>query len=163
MDYQSYDDYMRSVMGYSNMNCCNMNPSNMCMNQPSPYQNMSQMGQMNQMNQSCDYLERMYPDTYHIIHPMVVSACNMVTGPVSEEMLDGMTNDIYDRAEKDSRISIDINATVEVRENDSSKQLSEDSRQRPRRRNRFLRDLIRILLIRELLRRRRPGFPMRPF
>lgn len=167
MDYQSYDDYMRSVMGMgyqnmNNMNCCNMNSSNMCMNQATPYQNMS-MNQMNQMNQSCDYLERMYPDTYHIIHPMVVTACNMVTGPVSEEMLDNMTNDIYDRAEKDSRISIDINIGVEIRENENSKQLSEDSRQRPRRRNRFLRDLIRILLIRELLNRRRPGFPMRPF
>ena len=66
-------------------------------------------------------------------------------------------------SEKDARISVDINATVEVRENESSKQLSEESRQRPRRRNRFLRDLIRILLIRELLRRRRPGFPIRPF
>lgn len=165
MDYQSYDDYMRSVLGQSNMNCSdmgcfnmnypNMNCSNMCMNNQSPYQNISQ---------SCDYLETMYPDTYRVVYPMVVSACNMVNTPVTEDMLDKMTNDIYDRAEADGRINIDINVGVEVREDNDSKQVSNDSRQmRPRRRNRFFRDLIRILLIRELLRRRRPGFPIRPF
>lgn len=144
MDYQNYDDYMRSVLGYSNMNC-----SNMCMNSQMPYQNMCQ---------SDDDLERMYPDTYRVVHPMVVSACNMVNinMPITESMIDNMTNDIYDRAEADGRIKIDIDIEVQNRE-------SEDSRQmRPRRRNRFFRDLIRILLLRELLRRRR-RFPIRPF
>lgn len=163
MDYQNYDDYMRSVLGHSNMNCSNMgcmdcsnmNYSNMYMNNPAQYQNMFQ---------SCDYLETMYPDTYRVVYPMVVSACNMVNSPVTEDMLDRMTNDIYDRAETDGRINIDINVGVEVRENNDSKQVSSDSRQMRPRRNRFFRDLIRILLIRELLRRRRrPGFPNRPF
>ena len=163
MDYQNYDDYMRSVLGQSNMNCSNMgcmdcsnmNYSNMYMNNPAQYQNMFQ---------SCDYLETMYPDTYRVVYPMVVSACNMVNSPVTEDMLDRMTNDIYDRAETDGRINIDINVGVEVRENNDSKQVSSDSRQMRPRRNRFFRDLIRILLIRELLRRRRrPGFPNRPF
>lgn len=138
MNYQSYDDYMRSVLGYSNMNCCNM-----CMNTPTPYQNMSQFA---------NDLERMYPDTYRVVYPMVVSACNMVTMPVTEEMLDRMTDDIYDRAAADGRINIDINIEIENRENSDDRQLSSDSRQRrPRRRNRFFRDLIRILLLRELL------------
>ena len=34
MNYQSYDDYMRSILGYNNMN------SNMCMNNAVPYQDM---------------------------------------------------------------------------------------------------------------------------
>lgn len=157
MDYQSYDDYMRSVLGCPNMNYSNMNCSNMCMNNQTPYQQ--------NMSQSCDYLETMYPDTYRVVYPMVVSACNMINTPVTEDMLDRMTNDIYDKAESDGRINIDINVGIEVREeNNDSKQLDNDSRQmRPRRRNRFFRDLIRILLIQELLRRRRPGFPIRPF
>lgn len=154
MDYQSYDDYMQSVLGCTNMNCSNMNCSNMFMNNQAPYQNMPQ---------SFDYLEEMYPDTYRVIYPMVVSTCNMVNTPVTEDMLDRMTNDIYDRAEADGRINIDINVGIEVRDDNNSKQISNDSRQMRPRRNRFFRDLIRILLIRELLRRRRPGFPIRPF
>lgn len=65
MEYQSYNDYMRNVLGYSNMNC-----PNMCTNMPTPYQN--------NMYQFSDDLERMYPDTYRIVYPMVVSACNLV-------------------------------------------------------------------------------------
>lgn len=148
MNYQSYDDYMRSMLGYPNMDMC------MNMQTPTPYQNMYQ---------ASDNLERMYPDTYRIVYPMVVSACNMVTMPVTEEMLDRMTDDIYDRAANDSRINIDINIGLESREDNNDRQISNESRQRiPRRRNRFFRDLIRILLLRELL-GRRPRFPNRPF
>lgn len=153
MDFQNYNDYMRSTMGFSGMN----NP-NMCMNMncPSPYQNMVQP--------SDDDLERMYPDTYRIVHPMVVSACAMVnvSMPVTEDMVDRMTDDIYDRAVTDRRISVDINVGVESRENSSES--SDDFRQmRPRRRNRFFRDFIRVLLLRELFRRRHQRFPFRSF
>ncbi len=37
MNYQNYDDYMRNVLGYSNMNC-----PNMCIGVQTPYQNMYQ-------------------------------------------------------------------------------------------------------------------------
>lgn len=138
MNYQTYDDYMRSMLGCSNMYC-----PNMCMN---PYQNIPQ---------ATDYLERMYPDTYRIVYPMVVSACRMVSMPITEEMLDRMTDDIYDRAAADSRINIDINIEIESRDDSDSRQISNiTGGRRPRRRNRFFRDLIRILLLRELLGRR---------
>lgn len=145
MDYQNYDDYMRNMFGYSGMN-----QSNMYRNSQIPFQSV--------MFQQNDDLETMYPDTYKIIFPMVVSSCSMVSinTPITESMVDEMTDDIYDRAVADSRISIDINIEVENREEDNSRQ------RRPRRRNRFLRDFIRVLLLRELLRRRR-RFPIRPF
>lgn len=142
MNYENYEDYMRNVLGYRT----NMNFSNMYMNNQTPYQNMYL---------ATNSLERMYPDTYRIVYPMVVSACNMVNMPITEEMLDRMTDDIYDRAIADSRINIDINIEIESREDNDSRQLSDESRQRrPRRRNRFFRDLIRILLLRELLGRK---------
>lgn len=162
MDYQNYDNYMRSVLGFSNMNCPNMG-----MNSQMPFQSMNMNSNMMNMNQFCDSLERMYPDTYRVIYPMVVSACNGVTMPVTEDMLDAMTDDIYDRAEMDDRISVDINISIENRQDANASQNSNESRQqmgrpRPPRRNRFLRDLIRILLLRELI-GRRPRFPQRPF
>lgn len=144
MNYQSYDDYMRNLLGYPNMSY--------------PDTRMTNQMQYQNMYQSDDDLEKMYPDTYRVVYPMVVSACNMVNmnAPITEEMVDSMTDDIYDRAEADGRISIDINIEVDNRENN-------DVRQRmPRRRNRFFRDFIRVLLLRELLRRRR-RFPIRPF
>ena len=96
-----------------------------------------------------DDLERMYPEVYRVVYPMVCFACDNIRTPVTEEMLDMMTDDIYDRVEADGRINVDI--SVEVRNNEA---VQENRQRRPRRRNRFLRDLIRILLLRELLRRR---------
>ena len=151
MDYQGYDNYMRNSFGYPNMNYPNMYVDN-------------QMGYQN-MYPSNDDLERLYPDTYRVIYPMVTSACSMinVNTPITEDMVDRMTDDIYDRAESDGRLMLESNVEVAKVESENSRQISEEVRQmRPRRRNRTLRDLIRILLLRELLRRRR-RFPMRPF
>lgn len=145
MDYQNYDDYIRSTLGFSNMNCPNMYMQN-------PYQNTFQVA---------DNLERMYPETYRIIYPMIVSSCNMVSMPVTEEMIDRMTDDIYDRAATDSRINVNLNVEVETRDS-NNKQTPDESRQRRPRRNPIFRDLIRILLLRELLGRRQ-RFPFRPF
>ena len=168
MDYQNYDDYMRNTLGFSGIG--SQNCPNMYMNTQVPFQSMGMQSafmpaQFQAIGQTCEDLERMYPDTYRVIYPMVVSACNNVGMNVTEDMVDQMTNDIYDRAEMDDRINVDINITIESREGDDLRQDTTDSRQqfeRPRRRNRFLRDLIRILLLRELIGRRR-RFPNRPF
>lgn len=149
MNYQDYDEYMRSVMGYQNMRTSMNQPMNPAMAQTMP--------QFTNMNTYTDDLERMYPETYRVIYPMVCFACDNLRTPVTEETVDMMADDIYDRVEADGRINIEI--SVEVR-NDEETQ--ENRQRRPRRRNRFLRDLIRILLLRELIRRRR-RFPMRPF
>lgn len=145
MNYPNYDEYMRSLIGYPNMRA-SMSPS-MC-----PYSNMETYS---------DDIERMYPEVYRVVYPMVCFACDNIRTPVTEEMVDMMTDDIYDRVEADGRINIDI--SVEVRNNPSNNEDVQENRQRrPRRRNRFLRDLIRILLLRELLHRRQ-RFPIRPF
>lgn len=173
MNYQNYDEYMRSLMGYPNMRTSMNQPMNSGMNMG---MNMGMMntGMMNtgmnpfmfsnqNMIDSCsdEDLERMYPESYRVVYPMVCSACDNIRTPITEETVDMMTDDIYDRAETDGRINIDI--SVEVRnEQSDSEDLQENRQRRPRRRNRFFRDLIRILLLRELFRRRR-RFPIRPF
>ena len=145
----NYDEYIRNLMGYPNMMNASMSPTMFT------YQNMDTC--------SDEDLERMYPETYRVIYPMVCFACDNIRTPVTEETVDMMTDDIYDRVEADGRINIDI--SVEVRNSQSNSEGIQENRQQrmPRRRNRFLRDLIRILLLRELLRRRRPRFPVRPF
>lgn len=169
---QSYDDYMRSIFGYSNsdgyiMDHMNMNSigmHNMEMN------NMPHMNNMGITMNSDEDIERLYPDVYRVVYPMVCSSCDRMQFPgatINDEMITRMTNDIYDQVEADGRIKIEVNVTTEVRETSNSSDSSVETRQRRRPRNRFLNDLIRILLLRELFRRRRfpgrPGFPMRPF
>lgn len=178
---QSYDDYMRSFLGYPNsdgyrMDNMGMNTmGNMGMNTMHNMNNigmnsmnMNTMGNMGMNMSSDDDIERLYPEVYRVVYPMVCSSCDRIQFSgitVNEEMVTRMTNDIYDQVEADGRIKIELNVTTEVRETSSSSDSSVEARQRRRPRNRFLNDLIRILLLRELFRRRRfPGrFPIRPF
>ena len=171
---QTYDDYMRNVLGYSNFDGYRMNPmvnmntgtmNNMGMN------SMDTMGMnmhmMNSQDMSCEDIERLYPEVYKVVYPMVSSSCDRVNlnMPITDEIVTRMTEEIYDRAESDPRINIQLN--VEVRESDTSKTSSETRQRRPR--NPLFQDLIRILFLRELFRRRRfpgmgrPPFPIRPF
>ena len=126
-------------------NCQNMENTLTCPNMP-----MSMYSpQYNCMEQYNEDLEAMYPDTYRIIYPMVCAACDMVQRPVTREIVVKITNDIDNRLGMDGRLDF---------------QFGEESRIR----NRFLNDLINILLIRELIDRRpgrpnRPPFPIRPW
>ena len=98
-----YEDYMRSVLGYQGINnypnTYNMNYDNyerydsytmptmapMASNQP-----MSAMSKI-QMQE----LENCYPDIYRIVYPMVQKACEQNTRPITRELIDIMTNEIY--------------------------------------------------------------------
>ena len=169
---QSYDDYMRNILGYptyegyrmnsmNNMNNMGMNSMNM---NSMGMNSMNNMGNMNTQDMSFEDIEQLYPEVYRVVYPMVCFSCDRIqfpNAPVTDEMITRMTNDIYDRVEADGRINVEV--TVEVRESENRQNSSETRQRRPR--NRFLNDLIRILLLRELFRRRRfPGrFPIRPF
>lgn len=123
MNYQSYDEYMRDLMGYPNMRTSMNQPMNMGMNTG---MNMGMNTEMSQfMNTNTEDLERMYPETYRIIFPMVCFACDNLRSPVTEQTIDMMTDDIYDRVEADGRINIDI--SVEVRNDNDD---SQENRQR---------------------------------
>lgn len=173
MEYQNYDDYMRSILGYSVPSVPNFSQRNLNTN----------IYSSSNMFQSNSNLERMYPDTYRAVYPIIVSTSNMVTLPITEEMLDRMVDDIYDKVETNGIININ----VEFRNRDDSKlrektnisksdvnssKLDDSSRQNfnpgrpprppmpprppirpnpPRPRNPVFRDLIKILLLRELL------------
>lgn len=122
MDNPNYNDYMRNYSGYD------PNYTNMYMSQD---------------------LERMYPDVYRVVYPMIAEARNNITMPITDEMIDRMTDDIYDRVQADGRINMGVDIGNEFSEYDQP--IFRNVRQRPRR-NRFFRDLIRILLLRELIR-----------
>lgn len=124
-----------------------------------PY--MQTMGIPNQMypmvTMSEHHLERMYPRVYYIIYPEVVRYCDMM------DMTYGSMH--IPTPEEIKRITDDISVKVEV---DVEVAIKKDSRESEERQlglvgRGLLRSLIGILLLRELLRRRRRPFFGFPF
>lgn len=168
-----YEEYIRSVLGYPSTT--NMNQNQMYQNE---YPNPSQINMRND-------LEECYPEIYKIIYPMVQKACDGNMRANSREEIEQMTDEIYSALEDSNQINVNINlgntisttnmnrtqnrneiSKEEIQKKSSEKQevenrnIETESRISPRNNN--LRDLIKILLIRELLRRRHNHFPLRP-
>lgn len=166
---ESIDDYIRSVLGYPSTNTMFMGNNQM---------DFSTMNQQSSINED---LERCYPEIYRIVYPMITNRCARITGPITSELIDSMTDEIYSAVEVTNEVQVNINlqnTTTTTRPENrttTSKDLSQKdpiredrSENRQVRRNSTLQDLIRILLIRELLsrpgggHRPRPPFPGRP-
>lgn len=137
----SYEEYMQNVLGY------NVRPQN-------TYQMPEDIYEMPRNSYENINLEGLYPDIYKMVYPMVQKVCMNVNGLVNEEMICSMTDEVYKAmVEEETRDSND------TKKNNNSQNIRriEETRQN----NYLLRDLIRILIINELL-RRRPGRPPRP-
>ncbi len=168
-----YEEYIRSVLGYP---CTtNMNQNQMYQNE---YLNPSQINMRND-------LEEFYPEIYKIIYPMVKKACEGNMRANSREEIEQMTDEIYSAIEDSNQINVNINLGNTISTTNTNRtqnrneihkeeiqnksfektdlenrNVEEESRRRPRNNN--LRDLIKILLIRELLGRPHDHFPPRP-
>lgn len=144
---ETYEDYIRSILGY-------------------PMQPVTNF----RNNETDKNLEACYPEIYKVVYPMVNKACMTNSRPVTPELIDELTDEIYSSLETDNNgINININLSNEVQNQNSGnrtnttstqttakKQVENrgESRREDRQfRNRGLQDLIRILLIRELLRK----------
>ena len=154
-----YEEYMRNSLGY------NMNPMmNMGMNQTNPMMEMYET----EGNFTCDQasIDDMYPEIYRIIYPMICKACMAINENVTEDLVSRITNEVYMNVEhmeavqpnRGSTITLQPNKTMK---NDSISKTTSNSiqnvRQETRQRNPLLNDLIRILVLRELV-----GNPGRP-
>ena len=136
-----YEEYMRSVLGYQPMNhTYDMDYDSFEM------RNMSAMSNIQRQE-----LENCYPDIYRIVYPMVQKACSQNTRPLTRGLVDNMTDEIYFAIE-------DREMNENRNKDDKENKVGESSENRQMVfRNQSLNDLIRILLLRELL--GRPGFP----
>lgn len=162
-----YQEYINNMIGQSSRNAINF--------EENTYNNFEQMEYFQNENIHSD-LEQFYPDLYRLIYPMVKTACMRNTKPLTKECIDEMVKDIYSNfVAEDEATVLNINLTNDVRskattENKSSSKTitntkldskdSMETRNIDRRPNNFvLNDLIRILLIRELLGRPGNVFP----
>ena len=184
MYYQNYEDYMRSVLGYpaSSPNIyenydyrTSFNMNNMAGYSPT-YQDVNQ----NMIsNLSEDDVRSLYPDIYHLITPMVDKVCKANREPITRELIEKMTDEIYMAMEEQPDIVVNIRAKAgsvkkeELPQTPSKKAesslkreaSSQNSQSSPRensetrQRNFVLRDLIKILLLNQLF---GDGIPARP-
>lgn len=146
---ETYDEYIRSILGYSTNNLYNNNYTTYN-NRNNQYQNSENLE-----------LEKYYPEIYKIVYPMIRKKCDNFIGNITNEEIENITDEIYYALDsRDAAELMQANASngltkerkSEVRQNEKMVE-KRDTRQV----NRNLRDLIQILLIRELL--NKPGRP----
>lgn len=156
---QSYDDYIRSVLGYSlDRNSFAPNIWN-TYEYNNIYDNVYQNNHKKNMMQE-DELENYFPEIYRIVIPMIEKTCNENVRPLTEQTINDMVDSIYNSVESNEFTENRTNSTTDIKKNNTSNKIEES-----RSNNFLLRDLIKILLLRELIRRRRrPGdsFPRPP-
>ena len=199
-----YDDYMQNMLGENyfpyQYTYEPMSRNTYFNSQLEDYEQFNLGSNNYDFNCNCDYphncrqqnyysrnlaidVENMYPEIYKIIYPMVQKACMQNNKPITEEVLDEMTSDIYNNIEADNIINLNIDIvnnrneknivsqknhqsteTIENRNsqiNTNNVTTSVQNREY-RNNNNPIRDLIRILLIRELLGGRPSYRPPRP-
>lgn len=151
---QDYEEYMRSVLGYT--------PNY----QNNTYRDNNYYDSQNQTYFN-DRLDNMYPEVYNNLYPLIMREVSMNSRSVTEDMVEEIVDRIYDEYERqqdDRKVETEKadnrNNNISSNNIKSNKDVekTEDRQRRPR--NNLLRDLIKILLLRELL--GRPGFPNRP-
>lgn len=159
---QSIDEYIRSILGYPSMNMVTNNNMNYMRN------DVEQM-QYEMPNENKE-LESYYPEIYKIVYPMINKRCSQISEPITQNLINEITNEIYSSIEVNTPIKVNINLQnqlQEVNNRNNRKQISESENTKKENRgddrqtgNSILNDLIRILILRELL--GRPDRPPRP-
>lgn len=156
---ETYDEYIRSILGYPPVRAYNS------------YQDNSQ--NINYETRESTELEKCYPEIYKIVYPMITKKCNNVRAALTNDDIENMTDEIYYALEGRNETRLNINLTNDVRttaqynatrtaEKKADVKIEETTNEKreTRQMNKGLRDLIKILIIRELL--NRPGRPPMP-
>lgn len=156
----NYEEYMRSVLGYSvptNANIySNMYDKNYEMSGNYNYV-MPNMQEMQQGQENIIDLSEFYPEIYKLLNPMVCKICDKNSQrEMTKELLEQMTNEIYDNFEVEEKQERAPLKNGDVRNpNAKEPEISSETRHR----NFLLRDLIKILLLNNF---RRPVMPPPP-
>ena len=159
MDYQNYEDYMRTVLGYSPY-----------MGNTYTYQEPEDMYNYQEIQEEVSNTQDvtpLYPEIYKIVYPMVCKACNMhIHQELTKELLEQMIDDIYKNVEPEAD-NRNASTRIPLKNGDVRNPNSKDPEpviKETRQTNYLLRDLIKILLLKEWGRPHRPPYrpPMPP-
>ena len=171
MNYPNYEDYMRSVLGYQggDIYTNTYNPQN------SYYYDIPMITNDYTMDENDDF-NMFYPEIYKLIYPMVCKICNQnMNREITKDLIDKMTDEIYLNFEAEDIQNSNTRVALKKGDVRNPNAKENDMRQETRQRNFMLRDLIKILILRELIKQRkksmnvnryyqpyRPPMPPRP-
>lgn len=171
-----YEDYMQNFWnypseGYQNIqntyeqypeNCqygCNMNRNiyGYDYNYPPYFQNRGYQNRGISENE----IEELYPEIYKVVYPMVKKICNNNSRMITNDLIEEMTEEVYNSVEANNGVELNITLNNNVR---GEKTNTQDTKQenRDRGRNNNLMDIIKILILRELVGRPCNGHNCRP-
>ena len=159
MNYNNYEDYMRSVLGYQNGNIY-ANPYGM--ENDFYYNPMSNM-ENEFKTVDTEKLNSFYPEIYKMVYPMVCKVCNQNSNrEITKDLIDSMTEEIFMNFESEESQNVTNMRNLPPLKNGDVRNPNAkepELRSETRQGNYLLRDLIRILILREFGRPNRPGFP----
>ena len=165
-----YEDYMQNILEgsyypYQNTYEQNFRDYGYC-NQVEDFYNIPQ-NIYNRNNFGYTFIvdaDDLYPEIYKIIYPMIKKACRKIAKPIDEGLVEDITREIYNNLEAENIVNINISVdNVENRSNSTPPTVKQTStlenRSSGSRKFNPIKDLIKILLIRELFGSQRPSFP----
>lgn len=146
MNYQNYEDYMRQVLGYSPYSGNNYTYTN----EQEDIYNYSNEFIPTEKTQD---LTQFYPEIYKIMYPMICKVCNINSNKeLTEELLNKMVDEIYNNMEPEQDEKIQSRNLPPLKNGDvrnPNAKETENSIKNTRQTNFLLRDLIKILILRE--------------
>ena len=169
MNYNSYEEYMNNLLGRKNVVEEKEVPvqNNIVIN--TEIENIED-NDNNIVNADIDTydidnneFEDFYPEIYKIVYPTVCKRCLNINEDITEELIDNITNDIYNIIEKDEeKENVSYNNYSNFRNMRNIQKLEDRKveKRENRQKNFLLNDLIKILVLRELIGSgRRPNRP----
>lgn len=129
---ENYEDYIRNILGYPTQQ---------------PIYSQNNFMPNNTIKENLE-LEKYYPEIYKKIYPMIKKVCTEMKENLTKENLEKIAEEIYLSFENEENRNATSKARPESREENRSKNTL------------TLKDLIKILIIREILGNSKP--PMKP-
>lgn len=155
-----YEEYMRSVLGYNQI------PNNIYTNTYDNYYYDSDYINNQNRNSQVEVIETMYPEIYRIVYPMVCRVCMQNSQrELTMDLINNMVDEVFINIEPAERQNQTANTQRPILKNGDVRNPNAkepEVRGETRQQNYMLRDLIQILILRELLRRRNQRPPMPP-
>ncbi len=130
MYYQNYEDYMRQVLGYpindpniyETYDYRNDYRNSQTYEDTYPYRNQL-VNDTILTNMSDDEVKHCYPEIYHLVYPMVCRVCDANTQPITRDLIEKMTDEVYNSIENTStvvNIRVDTSSMEENKTNRAS-------------------------------------------
>lgn len=125
MYYQNYEDYMHNILGYP-INDPNIYETYDYRND-SAYEDTYSSRNQTMSGMSEEEVKSCYPEIYHLVYPMVCKVCDTNTQPLTRELIEKMTDEVY-MAIEDTTTTVNIRVeTPKMEENRSESNSSLNS------------------------------------